>query len=152
MADKEQIMIDLNVQECKFWQEGHCDCFLYENRYPHCLEFPNCDYKQLVRKTQEYEKYKKLAADFKDVNKQLGYKYLTIKKKCEELKEKYEEVKEDRYNLNMEMYVLDRYHKALEEIEKLAKDQVKWAFEASRKRAEQILNIINEAKGGGECQ
>lgn len=57
--EKEQIMIDLNVQECKFWQEGHCDCFLYENRYPHCLEFPNCDYKQLTRKTQECEELKR---------------------------------------------------------------------------------------------
>ena len=43
--------------------------------------------KQLARKTQECEEYKKRAVYFKDVNKQLGYKYLTIKQECEELKE-----------------------------------------------------------------
>ena len=138
MTDK-QIMIDgVNVGKCRYFLKdtegqdydtdefvkGCCEakgsCIGYEFAgYGLCRGDKDCYYKQLARKTEECEKYKKLAADFKDVNKQLGYKYLTIKDECEELKEKYEEIKEDRYNLNMEMYTLDRYRKALEEIEKV---------------------------------
>ena len=61
MTDKEQIIIDemnVIVQQCIFWQEGHCDCYQCENRYPHCLDYPNCYFKQLARKTQECEKWK----------------------------------------------------------------------------------------------
>lgn len=47
-----------------------------------CFEFAE----KLTEKEQECEKYKKRAVYFKDVNKQLGYKYLTIKQECEELK------------------------------------------------------------------
>ena len=61
MTDKEQIIIDdmeVLVQSCKFWQEGHCDCYSCIDRYPHCLDFPNCYFKQLARKTQECEELK----------------------------------------------------------------------------------------------
>lgn len=63
MTDKEQIIIDdmeVLVQSCKFWQEGHCDCYSCTDRYPHCLDFPNCYFKQLQRKEQECEKLKKI--------------------------------------------------------------------------------------------
>ena len=61
MTDKEQIIIDemnVIVQECIFWQEGHCDCCQSQNKYPHCLDYPNCYFKQLSRKTQECEELK----------------------------------------------------------------------------------------------
>lgn len=66
MTDKEQIIIedmDVSAQECEFWQEGHCDCYHCEDRYPHCLDYPNCYFKQLVRKTQECEELKDKMAD-----------------------------------------------------------------------------------------
>lgn len=70
MTDKEQIIIDemnVIVQQCIFWQEGHCDCYQCENRYPHCLDYPNCYFKQLARETQEinniHEYYKELRSN-----------------------------------------------------------------------------------------
>ena len=97
MTNKEQIKCKYKFQDKeKFDGKTYCTCFceLCEDS-PLCDD--NCqiyeDFKQLTSKTLEYEKYKKLAADFKDVNKQLGYKYLTIKKECEQIKEKYEALK-----------------------------------------------------------
>ena len=47
----------------------------------------------------ESEKLKNLLADFKDVNKQLGYKYLTLKQKLEDIKKKCKE-----YNFSTDIY------------------------------------------------
>ena len=96
MTDKEQIINDgVDVGGC----EHHRKCILPDNIGCKiddflCCDKPNCYFKQLVRKTQECEKYKKRAICFKDVNKQLGYKYLTIKQECEELKKTVDEYKE----------------------------------------------------------
>lgn len=94
--------------------------------------------KQLTSEIQECEKYKKLAADFKDVNKQLGYKYLTIKDECEGLKRK-----------------VDEYKKALEEIEKVCIEDTRIFADGTEVRydsLDKILDIINKAKGEGICQ
>lgn len=34
-------------QECEFYQEGHCDAYSNFDTYPHCIDYPNCYYKQL---------------------------------------------------------------------------------------------------------
>lgn len=141
MTDKEQIIIDgVDVSECNFLHvEGICTSDSY-----FCEGHINCYFKQLVRKTQECENYKKRAVCFKDVNKQLGYKYLTIKQKCEELKEENQKLEmqlcndcgeRDDYNIPCKMirdldYGLqkeieenDRYRKALEDIKEYTRKQ-----------------------------
>ena len=94
MTDKEQIIID-GIQFNEFG-DFYVDYDL--NGKFQSISSSTKEYKilkslikQLTRKTQECEKYEKRAVCFKDVNKQLGYKYLTIKQECENLKaeEKY---------------------------------------------------------------
>ena len=70
MPDKAQIIIedmDVSAQECEFWQEGHCDCYHCEDRYPHCLDYPNCYFKQLARKTQECDRYRKALEEIETI-------------------------------------------------------------------------------------
>ena len=100
---------------------------------------------------QECEEYKKRSFCFKDVNKQLGYKYLTIKQECEELKERLERTEEDlKYQCVDCMNIKsDRYCKALEEIEEIAsKDYYDDTWADISIKIDKILDIINEAKGG----
>lgn len=47
-------------QECEFYNEGHCLCYSDESHYPHCLEYPNCYYKQLQLKDKMIEKVKEI--------------------------------------------------------------------------------------------
>ena len=114
MTDKEIIIDGIDVSRCSNYDHGSyfecnvCCC--------HCDEVPNCYYKQLKRKEQECkeletmvaeaeeapicfhcseepcirqerDKYKKLSVVFKDVNKQLGYKYIILKQALDEIEE-----------------------------------------------------------------
>ena len=80
-----------------------------------CFEFAE----KLTEKEQECEQYKKRAVYFKDVNKQLGYKYLTIKQECEQIKEKYEALKLE----NEEGYeIVDELKHEYEELENKIKE------------------------------
>ena len=124
MTDKEQIIID-GIQFNEFG-DFYVDYDL--NGKFQSISSSTKEYKilkslikQLTRKTQECEKYEKRAVCFKDVNKQLGYKYLTIKQECEELKERLVRTEEDlKYQCVDCMNVKsDRYRKALEKIENL---------------------------------
>ena len=148
----------------KFDGKPYCTCFCEL-----CRNLPLCDddcqiyedFKQLTSKTLEYEKYKKLAADFKDVNKQLGYKYLTIKKECEELKEENQELRNSlsgslMFRFTSQDKEVARYRKALEEIEKELKEDIYCESrecgcddfeECLRCTKDLILDIINKAKG-----
>lgn len=88
---KKQIIIDdIDVSECE--HITYKDSFnpMCGNTGICCYGRKNCYFKQLAHKTQECEEYKKRAGCFKDVNKQLGYKYLTIKQECESLKQEIE--------------------------------------------------------------
>lgn len=153
MTDKEQVIIDgVDVSECLFYQinfeEDHDVKIKHfcSNWHNSCesINNSNCYFKQLARKTQECEQYKKRAVCFKDVNKQLGYKYLTIKQECEELKEENQKLEmqlcndcgeRDDYNIPCKMirdldYGLqkeieenDRYRKALEDIKEYTRKQ-----------------------------
>ena len=167
MSDKERIIInEVDVSGCNYiiafdlpkeqvtWggaiHKGACKIYSKDCKYN-----PDCLFKQLARKTQEAEKYKKLAADFKDVNKQLGYKYLTIKKECEELKKELNgsekwRIKAESLNekLSIEKY---RYRKALEEIEEYVQSQLDGfgndVYLMNKAAINKILDIINKAKG-----
>ena len=136
----------------KFDGKPYCTCFCEL-----CRNLPLCDddcqiyedFKQLTSKTLEYEKYKKLAADFKDVNKQLGYKYLTIKDECKKLKKTYNNalivIGSLRHVNELEKLLILGYRKALGEIETIAEEKKDCCFEC--KPMIKILDIINKAKG-----
>ena len=127
MTDKKQIIIDgIDVSGCKSldgWK--HCNCCndLIKTIYPkatkchvekdlRCETYPNCYFKQLARKTQECEELEK---ELVRCSKGLG------KAACE--KSWYQQAEqakqEENHSLAMEIY---SYRKALEEIEKIAKD------------------------------
>ena len=143
----------------------YCTCFS-----EFCEDLPICDdncqiyedFKQLTSKTLEYEKYKKLAADFKDVNKQLGYKYLTIKKECEELRKENQELRNSLSDSLMFRFTsqdkeADRYRKTLEKIEEycneycmddcIGDERLRTFDKCQQCISGDILDIINKAKG-----
>lgn len=166
MTKKEQIIIDGKGCSYKTWD---AECSLTGDHYGGNMEpcefidEKNCYYMQLKRKEQECEKYKKRAVCFKDVNKQLGYKYLTIKQECENLKaeEKYlkqccakagEELAKHSFeydgkekNLVVQAMELnekyEKLEKALEEIEEYTKSFSEVDL------FEDIKDIIDKAKG-----
>ena len=122
-------------------------------------QFAEMEEKLTAEELKNYELKEKLkiAEDLIYENSEL---YKNIKEKeqeCEELKEKYEEIKEDRYNLNMEMYTLDRYRKALEEIEKVINNILNSCLGRNTVSCRpahnvcgdliNILDIISKAKG-----
>ena len=94
MANKEQIIIDgVDVSECgHFYIRPEDRAVCCTNRV-NCLcgANPNCDYKQLVRKMQEYEELKSESFTREEL--------ITLQEKD-----------------------IDRYRKALEEIEKIAQN------------------------------
>ena len=93
MTNKEQIMIDgVDVSGCDHLVDKEA-CGSMECQSVECEKNPNCLFKQLSHKTQEYE----------------------------ELKEEYEAVKSESFTreelITLQEKDIDRYRKALEEIE-----------------------------------
>lgn len=140
ITDKEQIMINgVDVSGCKFFND------ITESYYCFgipCKDRPNCCYKQLARKTQECEELKEKLYQIEDVvkpvNKQLPEdsiirQIMLILNDCNKLEP-------------------SCYRKALKEIEEVADDynRVGKTSQYYRDGFEQILNIINKAKGGNE--
>ena len=129
MNSKEQIMIDgVNVNKCiDFNKRDKVSC--YHILYDKCDESPNCYFKQLARKTQECEELKK---QLKTSEK--------WRIKAESLNEKLD-IKNT------------RYREALEEIEKIvSKNYYDDTWADISIKLDDILNIINNAKGEGKCQ
>jgi hypothetical protein len=86
MTDKEQIIIDgVNVYGCvQFIQEEEDCCNLGGS----CKGWPNCYYKQLARKTQEYKELEKYT-QAQENQREIYYKeFLRKDKALEELKDK----------------------------------------------------------------
>ena len=184
MTDKEIIEIDgINVLECEHYQyKSLKDC---EMRYPEsgdceigllnylfdgnldmeklCKDNPNCDFKQLARKTQECEQIKEKYEALKLENQE-GYEIVAeLKHECEELKKELNgsekwRIKAESLNekLSIEKY---RYRKALEEIEEHYEKVVKnlttyddsYDASISIKALHNISDIINKAKGEGDA-
>ena len=69
-------------QECEFYNEGHCLCYSDESHYPHCLEYPNCYYKQLLA---EQAKNAELNGELVNKNQQLFKEQAKNKKLVEAL-------------------------------------------------------------------
>ena len=177
MKDKEQIIVGgVDVSGC-----GHlyirpedrvvwCTDYLYGN----CGAHPYCTFKQLARKTQELEQYKKSKqASYETMQREWNKATLEnrkLKQECEQLKEKLYQIEDIVKPMNEEltedniireiMFILNdcnnlepsRYRKALEEIEKLINDD---AFircpiyddeNCNYGTSRKILDIINKAK------
>lgn len=55
MNNKEQIIIDgVDVSKCKYLRGDYCDLHMENEFLCHCEDYPDCYFKQLARKTQEY--------------------------------------------------------------------------------------------------
>lgn len=161
MTDKEQIIIDgIAVRNCNFFLSSNKYCGLYSTG---CRFVPNCHFKQLARKTQEFEQLQEKYEALKLENEE-GYEIVDeLKQECEELKEQLTylteyrkknqtctECYEDGYNVGKgENRELARYRKALERIKYEATEEMK-DLEADTNAYGcfmEILNIINKAKG-----
>ena len=173
--EKEQIIIDgCNVSGCEYacntaFGKNGCKHPMMKNIY--CSKNPNCYFKQLARKTQECEELKRKLSN----QEQLYQNEIEIyDKSCLQLRQENDDLYLERLALNtansginalleVKEQECDRYLKALEEIEKIClqdraiKDVclVSTCFERDRvvyDIQEEILDILNKAKGGGECQ
>lgn len=175
MIDKERITIDgVDVSKCKHYKiNGKCRIPHYQQgiRYVSC----NCDewdcyYKQLARKTQEcgqkekeinelhliidrlleasgYDKNISTVEDFEDVYTDIDYKLGLI----DDLKQECEELKSESFTreelITIQEKDIDRYLKALEEIEEVCKCNFHTPTLEEKELADEILDIINKAKG-----
>ena len=135
MTDKKQIIIDgVDVSGCEYLKYDKIGCYADDC---YCLG-NDCYYKQLARKTQECEEKDERIIELTKAGREL-------KQECEELKIKIEEWNAANVELAVE---LDRYRKALEEIEKI----VQTITETNKVYPLQnnlfkILDIIKTAKG-----
>ena len=151
MTDKEQIIIDgVDVSKCKYFEDGECGCEYYLRygyeitMYDRCEEYPNCDFKQLARKTQECENLKE---DYKELEQRHNEAF----QEFERLKQEYEEMKKASLTLaeglNFRQNKLARYRKALEEVEEYCIHYLKHNPKSPSIDLNVILDIINKAKG-----
>lgn len=136
------------IEDKKFKIYGNYRQFLVEDKLTYK--------EQLARKTQEYEQIKEKYEALKLENQE-GYEIVAeLKHECEELKKQLETSEKWRIKAESSNEKLDlkntRYRKALEEIEKILKDEIceecpgKEGCKAGCKE-HQCLDIINKAKG-----
>ena len=149
MADKEQIMINgVDVSGCKYYLHNthkNCGVGLVD------CEGKDCIFKQLARKTQEFEQYKKSKqASYETMQREWNKVTLenrSLKKECEGLKERLKILDEEDivYEITEnEFNKMNAYRKALEEIEDICNVADRYELEELQ---ETIFNIIDQAKG-----
>ena len=103
MINKKQIIIDgVDVRKCvnRRWDNSQKMHLCYDSDTPFtswgwCENNPNCYYKQLQRKTQEYELLVRTNKIHIDTLNQLNNKYINLEQECEELKNEYWKLKQD---------------------------------------------------------
>ncbi len=130
MASKEIIIDGVDVSECIFYK-GYCRIAALCDYSGHLCEVtPNCYFKQLKRKEEECEKYKKgFEEDFAFNNELIN----------------------DKLQIGLE---INRYKQTLEEIEKYQKRNCETCVYANTQKcnincqAFVIFDIINKAKDG----
>lgn len=119
MNTKEQIKIHgVDVRKCQHYNKNiKMDCLLYPLQPDSCSKNPNCNFKQLARKTQECDTLKS-QLDFEVQQKEC------LEQECEELKKQLKTSEKWRINaenLNEQLALKNAYYfKALEEIEAIA--------------------------------
>ena len=163
MTDKEQIIIDgVDVSGCLFYQSNFEED--YDVRIKHfCSNWhncckssnnQNCYFKQLARKTQEYERLKE---DYKELEQRHNgafQDFERLKQECEELKEENQELRNSLSDSLMFKFTgqeneTNRYRKALEEIEKVCIEDTRIFADGTEVRydsLDKILDIINKVK------
>lgn len=141
MTDKEKIIINgIDVSKCKYLRGDYCDLHMENEFLCHCEDYPDCDYKQLVRKTQECE--------------QLKEDYAELEQECEELKSESftrEEL------ISIQEKDIASYREALDEIEEYIYTDCEYndgcdrniciRCDYSNVHDKRILDIISKAKG-----
>ena len=159
MTDKEQIIIDgCNVSECLFYQSNFEEDYdvkikhFCSNWHNSCesANNSNCYFKQLARKTREFEQLEEKYEALKLENQE-GYEIVAeLKHEYEGLKKQLETAEEWRIkaeSLNEKLELRNTcYRKALEEIEGIVKNFGSYAA-WQEQRINKILDIINKAKG-----
>lgn len=156
MTDK-TIIDGVDVSGCDMrCEDGYCALFYSELQSdkdeleygPNCADNPNCHFKQLARKTEECEKYKKLFCDFKDVNKQLGYKLIRLKEDikrsppCVQGCEVDCEIRKLRQQLQAEKQKVEGLQKDNEELKERAKELVEDCESCNFHKYKQALKKI----------
>ena len=151
MRDK-QIMIDgVDISGCKNFSCGKCE---EENKIPKtinhftadCRMYPNCYFKQLARKTQEYEELKE------EISKlQLNeYHYKNELKKYKKGIHKYRNLL--RYEINNLRLSRREFLKMVGRYPKFEKDNIKLALDTFNKKLELIDNTCRYRKALEEIE
>ena len=149
-CENRTVIIDgVDVSKCKYFEDGECGCEYYLRygyeitMYDRCEEYPNCDFKQLARKTQECENLKE---DYKELEQRHNEAF----QEFERLKQEYEEMKKASLTLaeglNFRQNKLARYRKALEEVEEYWIHYLKHNPKSPSIDLNVILDIINKAR------
>ena len=152
--ENNQIIINgCNVSGCSYYNPlGNYNC----GGTKKCSQWSNCYFKQLARKTQELEQYKKSKqASYETMqrewnkatleNRKLKLEREGLKKQLDLYKTWYRAKHDDIRNL------LGSYRKALEGIEGIAKNFGSYAA-WQEQQINKILDIINKAKEGEDKQ
>ena len=169
MENKKIYVDGVDVSKCEFYM--HYDygkfshgCSLHKDMFglPVCCDIADCCkdcyFKQLARKTQECESLKEeievLKDNFDTATRDCNELIEELKQECEELKEENQQLRNNLSDSLMFRFTsqdkqINRYRKALEEIERYINNQGidnKWNMRIQRFRSG-ILDIINKAKG-----
>lgn len=116
MTDKEQIIINgVDVMQCENFYRACMNTKKPEaicHKYKFCSTNPNCYFKQLARKTQEYE-------ELKEENQQLRMQLCNDCGERDDYNIPCKMIRDLDYGLQKEIEDNDRYRKALEKIEKV---------------------------------
>ena len=159
MADKEIIIDCINVNECEFYgYDGICKLYSGSNCSKDCSNYPNCNYKQLKRKEQECEELynEKMKLIDKSIEQKCKIRELIDENAIKEVVYKINgkcaktvanKVKEIRKIVEGKDCKWSKYKQALDEIEKITKNDMKFKYNDKKFTITQILSIINKTKG-----
>lgn len=144
MTDKEQIIIGgVDVAGCKYFNRFRNIC-RNKNLCCDCEKNQDCYYKQLKRKTQECKELEAYAQRQENQREEYYKEYL-------KLSQEYEALKSESFTreklITLQEKDIDRYRKALEEIEEYCNKQISFIGDLPFRTTESdILDIINKAK------
>lgn len=125
MENKEIYVDGIDVSKCQDFyiyamdNSKCCNCESDNTQCVDCKDNPNCYFKQLSRKTQEYELLVRTNKIHIDMLDQLNNKYIDKEQECEKLKKKNEILQNRNQQLDGAITEASRYRKALEEIENI---------------------------------
>lgn len=93
MTNKEPIIVDgVDVSGCTLYGNRRCNNACNPLNCLFCSDKPNCHYKQLARKTQEYKELKEDYTELEQRHNEAFKDFQSIRQECEELKNKMADV------------------------------------------------------------